>query len=132
MTPLVIWLSATVVALGLVVWSGAARRRSLHYKLIVVMVACLCVAIWYAESYGKSLVFEGAAATLHTVHMISVALTFLCIPFLVVTGLRLARATGDTATSHRASHRKLAYGFVVIVVLTSALGIAMTAMAAPA
>jgi len=132
MTSLVIWLAATVVALAAVVWSGAVRRRSLHYKLIVVMLVCLSIAIWRAESYGATLVFEGVAATLHTIHMTSVALTFLSVPFLVVTGIRLASAAAENAPSIRTTHKKLAYLFVVIVVVTSALGIAMTAMATPA
>ena len=132
MTSMVVWLVATVIALAAVVWSGAARRRALHYKLIVTMVACLCLAVWRAEAYGATLVFEGLAGTLHTVHMVSVSLTFLCIPFLVVTGLRLARSGADGAPSTRAPHKKLAYLFVALVVVTAALGTAMTALATPA
>jgi hypothetical protein len=121
-----------VVALAAVVWSGAARRRPLHYKLIVVMLVCLAIAIWRAETYGATLVFEGLAATLHTIHMVSVALTFLCIPVIVITGIRLASAAADTTASFRTSHRKLAYVFVVLVLVTAALGGVMTAFATPA
>jgi len=132
MTSLVIWLAATVVALAAVVWSGAARRRSLHYKLIVVMLVCLGIAVWRAEAHGATLIFEGLAATLHTIHMVSVALTFLSLPVIVITGIRLASATGGAAAAFRSGHRKLAYLFVVLVLVTAALGTAMTAFATPA
>jgi hypothetical protein len=132
MTSLVVSLAATIACLALAVWSGIARRRQLHYALVTATFAALIVAIWRAEAYGATLVFEGAAATLHTVHMASVALTFLLTPALVWSGVRLARATGPASGTARTAHRKLAVVFVVVIMVTAALGTAMTALAQPA
>jgi hypothetical protein len=132
MTSLVLSLAATLASLGLTVWTGIVRRRHLHYALVALTFVLLGFAIWRAESYGATLRFEGVALTLHRVHMVSVALTFLLVPPLVWSGVRLARAPAAGADALRAGHRKLAVTFVVLVVVTAALGAAMTAFAQPA
>jgi hypothetical protein len=130
MISMIVMLAATVAALGAVIWSGAARRRALHYKLIVLMLVCLGVAIWRAEVYGASLVFEGLADTVRTIHFVFVALTFLCLPVLLVTGLRLARAMPADDPPHRAAHHNSATAFALLVLVTTALGVVMTVLAA--
>ncbi|MHC5210378.1 MAG: hypothetical protein ACYTG2_06650 [Planctomycetota bacterium] len=132
MTSLALSLVATVLSLGLAIWSGIARRRQLHYKLVALTFALLGVAIWRAETYGATLVFEGSALTLHRLHMVSVAVTFLVTPAVVWSGVRLARADGASAEAPRIAHRKAAVALVVLIVITVALGIAMTALARPA
>jgi hypothetical protein len=131
MTSMVVALAATVLALGGVVWSGIARRRSLHYQLIVVFLAALGVAIWRARVVGSGLRFEGVALLLHRVHMASVVLTFLVLPFLVVSGVRLARAVGPAAADRRPKHKTQAMRFVVLVLVTAVLGTLMTVFATP-
>lgn len=128
MTAFLSALGVTVVALVGVVWSGVTRRRSLHYALIASMFAALGWAIYEAELYGKELVFEGHAATLKAIHMAAVTVTFLLVPFLLVSGVKLARAEGAAA---RQRHGQLARWFVVSVVLTCMLGTAMTWAATP-
>jgi len=129
---LVTALVATVAALGGVVWSGVTHRRAVHYRFVALFVACLAVAIWRAETYGRGLVFEGTSAVVHKIHMGAVAATFLALPFVVWTGIRLARgtrpATGAPNDPRRAHHRASEV-FVGLVLLTSALGTAMTLLA---
>jgi len=130
MTQLIVALAATVAALAAVVWSGATRRRSLHYGLVVVLFASLGTAIYFAERVGATLVFEGAAGVVHRVHMVAVAATFLCCPPVLWSGWRLARRRTE-AIAERRLHRKLAVVFVTLVLITSVLGTAMTALAIP-
>ncbi len=132
MISMVLALAATLVALAAVVWSGIVRRRALHYRLIVVLFACLGLAIWRAEAFGSTLRFDGAAGTLHTVHMAAVILTFLLVPLLVSSGVRLARAQNGDAAAARQAHRRQATRFVVLVVIAAVLGTWMTVLAHPA
>ncbi|MGQ0552297.1 MAG: hypothetical protein ACT4PU_03670 [Planctomycetota bacterium] len=136
MISLIVALAATVAALAAVVWSGLARRRRLHYALVVLMLLCLTMAVWRAEVFGRGLIFDGLAGTLHSIHMVSVALTLLWLVLTAHTGWKLARAEAvdsvSSPTPLRRSHRRRAFSFVVLVALTSALGIAMTLAARPA
>ena len=136
MIELLVSLVATVTALGVVVWSGITRRRTLHYTAVVAMLVLLGIAIWFAEQFGSKLEFTGTAGTVHTIHMGSVVLTFLALPLVAWTGLRLARAikgssaaTGAEAVKERAGHRHSASVFVTLVVVTSILGALMTLLA---
>lgn len=117
----------TVVALLAVVWTGVTHRRSAHYGWVAVLLALLCWAIYEAETYGNGLVFEGAAASVRSVHFVFVGATFLCLPLTVWSGLKLAKDE-----RRRPLHRKLALAFVVLAVVTCGLGTAMTMMASPA
>ena len=127
-------LAATVALLGYVIVTGVRRRRSAHYAGVTGFFAVLGVSIWRARVFGASgggLNFE-AAATTQLLHRIAIALTFLLVPFLVVSGVRLARAAGDGEPARRRVHHGLAIAFVTLFLLTSALGVVMTwqAMAA--
>ena len=123
-------LGATVGALGGVVWSGITHRRAVHYRFVSLFVACLAVAIWRAEVYGRGLRFEGTSAVVHAIHMGSVAATFVALPFVVVTGVRLARGTRRSGGGDpRRAHHRASEIFVGLVLLTSALGTAMTLLA---
>jgi hypothetical protein len=139
---LAVALVATVGALGGVVWSGVTHRRAAHYRFVGLFVALLAVAIWRAEAFGRGLVFEGAAAVVRRVHMGAVAATFLALPFVAWTGIRLARGTpplhrGNSradgspvgAGDARRAHHRSAEIFVALVLITSALGTAMTLLA---
>lgn len=127
MLPFVSALALTVIALLAVVWTGHTRRRNAHYATIVAMLGLLLWAIYEAETYGAGLVFEGAAATVRTVHFVFVTGVFLCLPVTVWSGLKLARDERQ-----RPLHRKVAVTFVVLAVLACGLGTAMTMMAEPA
>lgn len=120
-------LGLTVAALGLVVWTGASRRRRAHYASVVAMAAALAWAIREAERLGRGLLFEGAAGRVQDVHMLAVAVTFVLVPALLVTGVALARGRERARTAHR----RLAVAFVVAVLITCGLGTAMTLLAAP-
>ena len=126
MTLLLISLSLTVAVLAVVIWSGVTRRRSLHYGAVTSLFAVLAWAIYEAESFGRGLVFEGAAEVVKQIHFVGVAIVFLAIPVLLVTGVRLAKDE-----SMRPMHLSVAKFFVVMVVITCALGTAMTILAEP-
>ena len=126
MSSLLISLTLTVVVLVVVIWSGASRRRSLHYGAVVALFGALTWAIYEAETYGRGLVFEGAAEVVKQIHFAGVAIVFLAIPVLIVTGVRLAKDD-----SLRPMHLSVAKFFVAMVLLTCALGTAMTMMAEP-
>lgn len=127
-TPFLVALAATVVALVVVVWSGAVHKRSLHYGAVVAMLGLLTWAIREAEIMGRGLVYEGTAGTFRTVHFVAVCATFLLLPVLVVSGVRLTR---QEAPARRQLHKKLAMAFVVAVLVTTALGTTMTLLATP-
>lgn len=129
LTALIASLLVTVALLVAVVWSGVTARRSAHYALVVATLAALVWAIREAEAVGRGLVFEGAAATVKNVHFVGVAITFLLLPALSWSGLRLARLED---AGRRALHKKLAWAFLLAVLITCALGTAMTVMAEPA
>jgi hypothetical protein len=131
MTGLIVALAATLAALCSVVWTGSKGYRRAHFTSIGGMFALLLVAIWQAESVGRDLVFEGLAGTVHRVHMVAVVLTFLLVPGVAVTGLALARSSGTSHPPRRRRHRRWALAFVGLIVLTSALGTAMTWLAWP-
>jgi len=126
MTSLLISLILTVVVLAVVIWSGASRRRSLHYGAVASLFGALTWAIYEAETFGRGLVFEGAAEVVKQIHFAGVAIAFLAIPVLLVTGVRLAKDD-----SMRPMHLSVAKFFVATVVITCALGTAMTIMAEP-
>jgi hypothetical protein len=119
-------LGLTVLSLAGVIWSGVTARRSLHYGLVLATLGLLLWAIREARIMGKGLVYEGAAAVFQTIHFSAVAVTFLTLPVLVVTGVRLAR---KETVRHRKAHRLLAWVFVGSVLVTTALGVAMTLLA---
>jgi hypothetical protein len=127
--PFLVGLALTVLALAAVIWSGVARRRSLHYGLVVGMLGLLTWTIREAEVMGSLLVFDGTAAVFRTIHFVAVSATFLALPVLVVTGVRLAR---QETPGHRRRHRALAWVFVGCVLTTTALGTAMTLLATKA
>ena len=93
------------------------------------MVGLLCWAIREAEVMGAQLVFEGAASVFRSVHFVAVSATFLALPVLVVTGVRLARVE---SADHRRAHRVLAWVFVGCVRTTTAIGTTMTLLASKA
>ena len=122
-------LALTVLAIAAVIWSGVTARRSLHYGLLVVMLGLLAWAIREAEIMGANLIYDGTAATFRTIHFTAVSLTFLTVPLLVVSGVRLAK---KESPKHRGAHRMLAWVFVGCVLVTTALGTTMTLLATQA
>ncbi len=118
--------ACTVAALAGVIWSGVKARRSLHYGLVVLLLGLLTWAIREAEIMGSDLVYEGASGVFRTIHFGAVGLTFLALPLLVVTGLRLAK---KESPSHRKAHRAVAWVFICAVLATTALGTTMTLLA---
>jgi hypothetical protein len=129
LTAFIVALGATVLALLLVIWSGFRRRRQMHYAAIVAMLITLTAAIGLAERYGAGLVFEGVAAQVRSIHFGAVIVTFATLPFVVVSGWRLARSPAPLEAERRTTHRKIALAFVICVVVTFGLGLAMTLLA---
>lgn len=125
----VVAFSLTIVSLLGVMGSGFARRRRLHYALVVATLALLLVAILFAERMGRGLVFEGAAGQVKRVHMVFVAATTAQLVGMVITGVRLARAPAEAERRRRARHRVMAFWFLALVVVTSGLGLTMTWLA---
>ena len=121
-------LALTVLSLGLVVWSGVTHRRRTHYALVVGFFGVLVWTIIEAEAFGATLQYTGLAATFRTVHFVAVTITLLMAPFLVWSGIALARSESP---NKRAAHKNLAALFLALVVLTCGLGTAMTVLADP-
>lgn len=121
-------LLATLALLAAAIVSGVRRRRHEHYAYVTGFFAGLGVAIWRARVMGAAgggLHFEAAART-QFVHRIAVALTFAVVPFVVVSGVRLARAAASDEPLRRKSHRGAATAFVLGIVLSAVLGTVMT------
>ncbi len=118
-----------VGALGGLIWSGITHRRSIHYACVVALLAFLALAIWRAEELGRGLLFEGTALTVHRIHFGAVIGTFLSLALVGVTGVRLARSRAADARDPRHAHKRQAEIFVLLVLITSALGTAMTWLA---
>jgi len=129
LTAFIAALAATVIALLFVIWSGFRRRRRTHYAAIVVMLVTLVAAIRLAERYGTELVFEGLAAQVRLAHFGAVIVTFAALPFVAVSGWKLARAPAEIDAERRATHRKMALAFVICVLVAFSLGLAMTVLA---
>ncbi|RKY18358.1 MAG: hypothetical protein DRQ55_13585 [Planctomycetota bacterium] len=128
MTTFLISLALTVLCLGAVVITGRAGKRGAHYALVMAALTSLCWAIYEARIVGEGLVFEGAASSVRTVHFVAVAVVFLSLPLLALSGVRLHRVESE---ARRSLHRKLALTFLVAVIATCVLGTAMTLMATP-
>jgi hypothetical protein len=121
-------LLVTVALLALVVVTGIRRKRSAHYVGVTAFFVSLGASIWLARAFGASgggLHFE-AARTTQLLHRIAIGVTFVLVLPLVVSGFRLAKAKGPTEPARRKSHHGLAIAFVVMFLLTSALGAVMT------
>lgn len=129
MTHLVVALVTTVVVLAVVVASGITHRRQLHYGSVVAFFIALGWAIAVAERVGRGLVFDGAAGVVQMIHFGAVAGVFGMAPFLVWSGVKLAREEG---LARRLLHRKLASAFLVLVLVACVLGTTMTVLARPA
>lgn len=128
MVPFLASLLVTVALLGAVLATGLRRRRGAHYACVAAFFASLGVTIWRAEVMGASnggLRFE-AAATAQLLHRIAVALTFVLVPVLLVTGVRLARAPQAAQAARRVLHRRVAMAFIAGVVASALLGSVMT------
>lgn len=128
MTLFIVSLTVTVLALAAVVVTGVKARRSAHYVFVTLTLASLGWAIGEARLVGDGLVFDGAAASVKTVHFVAVAATFLLLPLMVVSGVRLHRVECPV---RRLQHKRLAWAFLVAVIVTCVLGTAMTMLATP-
>ena len=121
-------LLVTVALLAAVVVTGIRRRRSAHYATIVAFFASLGGTIWLARAFGAragGLHLE-AAATTQWWHRVAIIVTFALVPFLLVSGIKLARAKGADEPVIRRAHRGLAVSFVISFLVTSVLGAVMT------
>lgn len=122
------WLAATVLALVVVIASGHKAQRGLHYGSVLAFFVLLAFTILEAEEVGRGLTYEGWSRTAFYAHFSFVGLDFLLVPFLVLSGVRLARGED---VRRRKLHKKLASVFVLFVVLTCVLGALMTWGATP-
>ena len=124
----VLSLLVTVGLLASVVVSGIRRKRNVHYASVTAFFVSLGLAVVLARAFGArggGLHFE-AAHTTQLLHRIAIGLTFLLVPFLVVSGVKLARARGADEPAIRKAHHGLAIGFVLLFLVTAALGTVMT------
>ncbi|GJM21840.1 MAG: hypothetical protein DHS20C15_17550 [Planctomycetota bacterium] len=116
-------LGVTVVLLVVVLITGHRAQRNAHYGSVVLFFGALVWAIRQAEIEGRSLVFEGLSATLNQIHFVFVGLDFVLVPLLIWSGVSLARS-GSPAVRQR--HKQFAAAFVLSVLITCGLGVAMT------
>ena len=92
----------------LAIAAGRTRRRRAHYALVFLTVTLLSAAIYQAEVFGRSFVFESWRLWVH----LGFAFAALgVLPGVAVTGVRLARAQAS-----RAVHRRWVTAFVALTV----------------
>lgn len=120
MTPLVgffFFLSATVVLLLGVLWSGFAARRALHFALVIAAVVGLALSIAYATRLGKLYDLEVAGwITPFHLGLAKVATAAYLLP--VISGIALLKNPAA-----RTWHRRIAFlvlGLTVVTLITGA------------
>ncbi len=130
----------TVVLLALAVWSGVRRKRSAHYALVTLTFIALGIAIFVARRLSPYMSYDETGLWIQRIHFTFVGVTVLLVPVVVVSGAKLGKALmladrgeeGHDAARHRASHRKVAWWTVAVLVITCVLGTAMTVAGLPA
>lgn len=130
---------ATVVLLVVVIVTGVKRKRSAHYGSILAMFAALGAAIFLARRLSPFMSYDEVGLVVKRVHFTFVGLTTLMVPFVAASGIKLAKALklaergeeGHEAVAQRAQHRLWAWWAVIVIVVTCALGTAMTVLGLP-
>ena len=129
----------TVVFLVITIGTGVKRLRNAHYAGIVGMFAALGTAIALARNLSPFMVYDETGLLVKRVHFTFVGITTLMVPFVAISGIRLAKALklaergeeGHDAVARRSSHKKLAWWAVAAIVVTCVLGTAMTVLGLP-
>lgn len=116
-------LAVTVVLLGLTVLTGRRGRRAVHYCAAVLTLLALAGAIVQAELYGRA--YEFPALRLR-VHLGFAFASLACIPWVVITGLRL-RASPRA----RPGHRRAVTSFITLTVAAILTAVWMMLAATP-
>jgi len=123
-TGFVTFLALTVVLLGLDVWTGLRARRRLHIPLVVLTLASLGVAIFYAERLGQLYDLDAAGA-IYPIHLMLAKVATAAYLLPVVTGVGLLAGRG-----RRRAHRMVAFVTIALTLATAGTGVVMI-MGAP-
>ena len=118
-----VFLSSTLVLLGLVVATGLRAMRRWHIPLVVCALASLAMTIRYALLLGKLYDLQAAGA-ITPIHLTVARITTACYLLPIATGIRTIFAPGT-----RKVHRRLAFLPLAMTVLTAITGTLMLCLA---
>ena len=92
-----------------------------------------------ARKVGPYMTYDETGLWIKRIHFTFVTITTLFVPFVIISGARLGKALmlaergddGHDAVRHRATHKKVAWWAVTMIVITCVLGTAMTIAGLP-
>jgi hypothetical protein len=119
----VVNLGVTVALLAVTILAGKRARRRLHYAAAVLTLIALAAAIVQAELYGRD--YDFPALRLR-VHLACAFASLACIPWVVVTGLRLR-----VRPHARPGHQRAVAAFVVLTAAAILTAVWMLLAATP-
>ena len=108
-------LGATLVFLGLDIWSGRTHRRRTHVVCVTITIPLLTIAVLYAEEVGSYWNFPRIPLWIHLGFAYSASVAALVA---VVSGLLHIRGK-----IRRKSHARLAWTFVALAVCAVSTGV---------
>lgn len=118
-------LALTLVALGVVFWSGLRARLRVHFPAVASAVVLLGVTIWFAEQLGREYDLE-AAGTIKPVHLALAKLATAAYLMPLVTGVMTLRDR-----RHRRLHLAAALLTLALTVAAAVTGTWMVLAAEP-
>jgi hypothetical protein len=121
----IVFLLVTVALLGATVATGLKAKLRAHLPLVVLTVASLGLAIYYAEQLGKLYNLDAAGA-IKPVHLALAKIATLSYLAPLASGVATLRNR-----AHRKLHLKLALATVVLTVLAAVTGAWMILAAEP-
>ena len=116
----------TLIALGVVVWSGLRAKRRVHIPAVGFTLAALGVTIYYAYRLGHVLDLQ-SAGVITPIHLTLARVATVALLLPVVTGIRTLFVPGG-----RKLHARLAWFALALVVATAITGVIMVSLAQPA
>jgi len=109
------FLTATVVLLVLDVWTARRGQRRTHVTLALTTVPVFLTAVHFAGAVGKFWIFDPTWLAVH----LSFAITGYAMAFVTV----LAGIGHLAGKLSRVVHKRIAYTFLMLVVLASSTGV---------
>jgi hypothetical protein len=111
-----LFLGATVVLLGAVVWTGLTARVAIHIPLVALTLVSLALAIYFALGLGRLYDLKAAGAITPT-HMVIARIATASYLLPIVTGVMTLRSR-----KHRRLHFWMAMLVIVLTVVTAITG----------
>lgn len=115
----------TLIALGVVVWSGLRANRRVHIPAVGFTLASLGVTIYYAYQLGHTLDLA-SAGVITPIHLTLARVATVALLLPIATGIRTL-----FVPSGRKLHARLAWFALALVVATAITGVIMVSLAQP-